>query len=79
MFEKVLALNDSNPDVLLKLGIALNKLKRHADARPVLAACAAMLPDSAHVHQSLGLALQELDNLEGAEREFAKALELDPQ
>lgn len=69
---------DHERGLLLAADIALD-LDHGADARGFLEHLASLVPDSSAVHNRLGVALEEEDDLEGAERELRDAARLDRQ
>jgi len=65
-------------DALHEKGVALFDLSRFAEAKVVLVRAIAIQPDDAYSHQMMGLALEALGDIDGADKELKRALELAP-
>src|SRR5690606_14245002 len=69
---------DSSSGLLIDLGLGYVRSKQWAQALDALEKCAALAPRDANVRESLALTRRMLGDVPGAEREYAKAVELDP-
>lgn len=77
--EQALAINSESADAHYLLGLAYNKLKKHAEACDELRLAVETRPGHADCHNQLGLALLELSKPNEAAQEFREALRLDPK
>jgi len=65
-------------DAMHEKGVALFDLSRFPEAKAILLRALAIQPDDAYSHQIMGLALEQLGDLEGGDKELARAVELAP-
>lgn len=77
-YQRALALEPRNADVLNNLGSALYKAKRYDEAIASLKDCIKMDVNHQIAYTTLGLAYEELGNLEEAKKVYAKAVEVAP-
>jgi tetratricopeptide (TPR) repeat protein len=78
-FRKAVSLDPNNPGYYLNWGIALVREKKNGEACDVLHKVAVMVPNSAQVHVTYAGALAGADSLAACQREYEKALEIEPQ
>lgn len=67
-----------HPGLLHKLGIALEKLRDHAQAKETLLLAAKLSPGDARIHSDLGIVLEGLGEFPAAEAAYKQALALAP-
>ena len=76
--DAALALRPEFPEALNSKASALVKLTRYEEARDVYSLALAHKPNDAAIHLNLGMALEALGDLPGAQRAFAAAQDLKP-
>ena len=77
VYERLAAINGSDPNVQLSLGVACVKAGRYERAREVLVSVTQMRPQDGAAQRHLGFCLIKLGDLEQAMQAYHKAIEVD--
>ncbi|MBF0194761.1 MAG: tetratricopeptide repeat protein [Magnetococcales bacterium] len=78
LFERAIAVDNTNPLLYFNLGTSLNPLGRHSEAIASYQKSIAIKPGYANAHYYLGLAYLNLENLDNAVLSFKKAIAVNP-
>ena len=76
--EAALRIAPGRGDALHEKGVALFDLSKFAEAKVALQKALGIQPDDAYTHQMLGLTLEQLGDMKGADTEMSRAYELAP-
>jgi len=78
-YRTILSHNENHPEALYYMGTLYAQQKRHAGAIELYKKSLAVAPDVSTTHQSLGIALNNLEQHEEALTAFQRAVTIDPE